>query len=216
MEKKADFKTMKKSEIIRFIWDYFKWHIIIAIILIASVISLIRHFATYQEPVAEIVLMNCSMMDVQVDPDFTDFMEQHGYDIKKEKVAVDTGYYVDLDANTSANMYTLQALQTLLAAGGVDVVAGTEEIYMYMGEHYMAANLEDYLSAEMLEKYADDIVYITDPETKEKYPGGIQIANNWWMTKYKYYSDDCIIGISNGCQKQEAAMNLFMYILGED
>lgn len=215
MEKKTDFKKMTKTQIVKYIWDYYKLHIFVGIVIIFSVVSLVKHFMTYQDPVVTITLLNCNTMDIGIDPDMTEFMNQNGYDLKKEKVSIDTGYYIDLESNSSSDMYTLQALQTLLSAGGIDVIAGTEEIYQYMGEKQSLATLEEFLSEELIAKYADDLIYIEDQETGESYPGGIRIPNNWWMTQYRYYEEDCIIGITRSCQNTEAAVQLLKYILQE-
>lgn len=215
MEKKADFKTMSKSERVGFIWDYYKWWIIGAIILIAVAVNLIQHFVSYKTPVAQLVLVNCgtSGMEDEAEPDFSDFMKQYGYDEAEQEVTLQTSYVVDLENTSSSNAYTYESLQTIVAAGGVDVLAADEDVFTYFTEQQNYANLSDYLSDVLMEQYADDIVYATDPETDEEYPAGIRLEKNAWMEQYDYYPQGCVIGIVNGSEHKEAARQLLLYLL---
>ena len=216
MEKKADLKTMKKSEVAGFIWDYYKWWIIGGVIVIALVTSLIYHFVTYKSPIVELVLVNCASEGEETEPDFSDFMDQYGYDDTKQEVVLQNSYAVNLTNGASGNVYSFEALQTLIAAGGVDVLAADKEVYAYLAKQQNVADLSDYLSADLMEKYAKNIVYVTDSETGKKYPAGIRLVHNQWMDNYGYYPDGCVIGIVNGSGRTTAAKQLMQYLLGED
>ena len=45
MEKKTAFKDLSRKAKVQYIWDYYRWHIIAAICLVAFVISMIVHYA---------------------------------------------------------------------------------------------------------------------------------------------------------------------------
>lgn len=214
MEKKADFKTMKKSEVAGFIWDYYKWWIIGGIVVIVIAGNLIYHFATYKSPAVEIALVNSANQENE--PDFSKFMDKYGYDKSKQKVAFQNTFSVDLKNGSTGNMYTFEALQTQIAAGGIDVIAADKEVYLYLAKQQAAADLSDYLPAELMKKYEKDIVYVTDPDTKKKYPGGIWLQNNKWMDSYGFYPKGCVVGIVNGSGRTTAAKQMLQYILGED
>lgn len=218
MEKKADFKTMKKSEIAGFIWDYYKWFIIVGIIVIIAVVGTARHFLSYKDAVVQIALLNCdkAQMEEAKEPDFTDFMEMYGYDSGKEEVKVNTGYDVNINANSTAEMYSFQSFVALTAAGGVDVMAADEESYKFVAECRAIASLEEYLPEGFMEKYKDDIVYAKNMDTGEDFPAGIRIESNPWMVEHGFYGEDCVIGFGNGTKKEEAAVRMILYILGED
>lgn len=208
---------MKKSEIVGFIWDYYKWFIIVGVIVIAALIGTISHFASYQEAVVQIALVNCdtAKMEEEGEPDFSDFMEKYGYDTKKEKVSLNTGYDVDLDATGTAEVYSFQSFVALAAAGGVDVMAADEEAYKFIAECRTIASLEEYFPDEFLEKYKEDIVYAENVDTGEDFPAGIRIENNPWMVEHGFYEKDCVIGIGNGTEREEAAVRMLLYLLGE-
>ena len=216
MEKKADFKTMKKSEIAGFVWDYYKWFIIVGIIVIAAVVGIVRHFLSYKDSVVQIALLNCDNTKMEKEePDFTDFMEMYGYDSGKEEIKVNTGYDVDINATSSAEIYSFQSFVALTAAGGVDVMAADEETYEFVAECRAIASLEEYLPEGFMEKYNEDIVYAKNMDTGEDFPAGIRIENNPWMVEHGFYGEDCVIGFGNGTKKEEAAVQMFLYILGE-
>ncbi len=216
MEKKADFKTMKKSEIAGFVWDYYKWFIIVGIIVIAAVVGIVRHFLSYKDSVVQIALLNCDKTQMEKEePDFTDFMEMYGYDSRKEEIKVNTGYDVDINATSSAEIYSFQSFVALTAAGGVDVMAADEETYEFVAECRAIASLEEYLPEGFMEKYNEDIVYAKNMDTGEDFPAGIRIENNPWMVEHGFYGEDCVIGFGNGTKKEEAAVQMFLYILGE-
>ena len=216
MEKKADFKTMKKSEIAGFVWDYYKWFIIVGIIIIAAVVGIVRHFLSYKDSVVQIALLNCDKTQMEKEePDFTDFMEMYGYDSRKEEIKVNTGYDVDINATSSAEIYSFQSFVALTAAGGADVMAADEETYEFVAECRAIASLEEYLPGGLMEKYNEDIVYAKNMDTGEDFPAGIRIENNPWMVEHGFYGEDCVIGFGNGTKKEEAAVQMFLYILGE-
>lgn len=217
MEKKADFKTMKKSEIIGFVWDYYKWFIIVGIIVIAAVVGTVRHFVSYKDPVVQIALLNCDKTQIgeTKEPDFTDFMEMYGYDSEKEEVRVDTGYDVDVNATSTAEVYSFQSFIALTAAGGVDLLAADEESYKFVAECRAIASLEEHLPEGFIDKYKEDIVYAKNMDTGEDFPAGIRIKNNPWMVEHEFYGEDCVIGFGSGTKKEEAAVQMLLYILDE-
>lgn len=218
MEKKADFKTMKKSEIAGFIWDYYKWFIIVGIIVIVAVVGIVRHFVSYKEPIVQIALLNCNKTQINDggEPDFTEFMEMYGYDSGKEEIKVNTGHDVDKNATSTSEIYSFQSFVALTAAGGVDVMAADEESYKFVAECRAVASLEDYLPEGFMEKYKEDIVYAQNMDTGEDFPAGIRIENNPWMVEHGFYGEDCVIGFGNGTKKGEAAVQMLMYILDEN
>ena len=58
MEKKTAFKDLSRKAKVQYIWDYYRWHIVAAICLVAFAISMIVHYASYRESVLDIVMVN--------------------------------------------------------------------------------------------------------------------------------------------------------------
>ena len=94
-------------------------------------------------------------------------------------------------------------------------MAADEETYEFVAECRAIASLEEYLPEGFMEKYNEDIVYAKNMDTGEDFPAGIRIENNPWMVEHGFYGEDCVIGFGNGTKKEEAAVQMFLYILGE-
>ena len=60
MEKKADFHSLSRKAKVQYVWDYYKWPIAAAIAALCFVIYLIYHYATYRDPLLNVIMMNCS------------------------------------------------------------------------------------------------------------------------------------------------------------
>ena len=109
MEKKTAFKDLSRKAKVQYIWDYYRWHIIAAICLVAFVISMIVHYAAYRESVLDIVMVN-TLNPYEENVSSTDeFFEQEGF-TKKEEVTVDTSITFSDDDNYSTNYYSDQEL----------------------------------------------------------------------------------------------------------
>lgn len=212
-EKKANLKEMTPKERISYIWDYYKFWIIGVIVAVIAMIGIVRSITGSKNAIAQMVFVNASPECGEVD--MTDFLTQNGYDPAEDEVAVNTSFYLDLTSTDTNGMYTLQSLQTLIAAGGMDVLCADEKLYDFLGKNGAAADLSQYFSAEELAQLEDfgQIYYITDEETNVEYPAGIILDKDSWMVKNGYYDDTCIIGIVNGGLNPDAGLQILQYIV---
>ena len=160
MEKKTAFKDLSRKAKVQYIWDYYRWHIVAAICLVAFAISMIVHYASYRESVLD---------------------EQEGF-TKKEEVTVDTSITFSDDDNYSTNYYSDQKLTLKLSVGGADVLFAPEFVFQQYADAGSLMPLTDYLTADELEQYKDMIVYATDSETGETFPCGLELNDNQWLS----------------------------------
>ena len=214
MEKKADFKTMSKKKIIEHIWEYYRWHIIVSIAVVAGLSSLIYHFATYVEPSFNVVMLNCyNALNDNSNSAFEPFLEQQGIDVPaKDAVELNSNLYFLEDDSEGTNYMYLQKLIALVAAGGQDVFLGNGEIFSAYTREGALMDLSTVFSEEFLENY--ELVYTTDAGTSEKYPCAITIRENKWLTDNGYYfSDHCNIGIFENNAHLDTAIAFVEYML---
>ena len=122
MEKKTAFKDLSRKAKVQYIWDYYRWHIIAAICLVAFVISMIVHYAAYRESVLDIVMVNTLNPYEESVSSTDEFFEQEGF-TKKEEVTVDTSITFSDDDNYSTNYYSNQKLTLKLSVGDADVLS---------------------------------------------------------------------------------------------
>ena len=162
MEKKTAFKDLSRKAKVQYIWDYYRWHIIAAICLVAFVISMIVHYAAYRESVLDIVMVN-TLNPYEENVSSTDeFFEQEGF-TKKEEVTVDTSITFSDDDNYSTNYYSNQKLTLKLSVGGADVLFAPEFVFQQYADAGSLMPLTDYLTADELEQYKDSQILCDIP-----------------------------------------------------
>ena len=92
-----------------------------------------------------------------------------------------------------------------------------EDVLYSIGEFEYLADLNNYLPADILDKYEDDLVYIKGVESGKTYPVGIRIpADNEWLQKSGWYEDGAVVGIQDNAEHGELATNFVLEILGEN
>ena len=212
MEKKTAFKDLSRKAKVQYIWDYYRWHIIAAICLVAFVISMIVHYAAYRESVLDIVMVNTLNPYEESVSSTDEFFEQEGF-TKKEEVTVDTSITFSDDDNYSTNYYSDQKLTLKLSVGGADVLFAPEFVFQQYADAGSLMPLTDYLTADELEQYKDMIVYATDSETGETLPCGLELNDNQWLSDYGYYTGTVCFGIAYAADNKENAVDFFHYVM---
>lgn len=165
MEKKTDFKALSTRAKFDYIWDYYKLHILAAIIAVCVVVSLIHHYVTYREPILNVIMINCIGGDLADDSGFDEFLESYGHDPAKEPVSLSSNLY--FSENSSTDSYTnMQVLAAMMAAGDQDLFFGTGDIYLSYADQGALADLSAVLPADILEQYKDSLIYTTEDGTR--------------------------------------------------
>ena len=144
MEKKADLKTMTWKQRVGFVWDYYRLVILAVVAVIILIGMTVHHYMTTKEDISQIVLVNAKSMPADEEPDFSEFMEQYGYDTAAQEVVVNDAYYVDLTSTDTSNLYSYQSLQTVIAGGGVDVLGADEMVFENLAQSGAIADLAQY------------------------------------------------------------------------
>ncbi len=169
MEKKADLKTMTWKQRIGFVWDYYRLVILAVVAVIILIGMTVYHYMTTKEDISQIVLVNAKSMPADEEPDFSEFMEQYGYDTAAQEVVVNDAYYVDLTSTDTSNLYSYQSLQTVIAGGGVDVLGADEMVFENLAQSGAIADLTQYFSKDELEQLKDYIFYVEDKDTGDTF-----------------------------------------------
>ena len=113
----------------QYVWDYYKWPIAAAIAALCFVIYLIYHYATYRDPLLNVIMMNCNDSITADSKGFDEFLEACGYDPKEDSVSLTSSLqFSDGEYSTSYN--DTQVLTLMLAAGGQDLFFGTGGEYL--------------------------------------------------------------------------------------
>lgn len=214
-------KSMKFTDKVVFIVQYYGLKILAVIAAIALVIYLIVHFAFAKEVVLNIVAVNARDIAITSAADeqsfYEDFLKTYVENTDDVEVEISSNVSVSEDESNSAGMQNLQAIQVQLMAGTVDDVLADEAFATSLGEMGYLADITTILPQDVLDKYADDIVYATSVDTNETAPVGIRLKDNEWLKKSGWYAnvENPVIGVSAAADHADLAVDFMLYVLDE-
>lgn len=213
MEKIKPLKEMTPKERVSYIFDYYKFHILGVLVAIIVIVSIVRTLVAYRDPVIELLMVNAEVADTDALQDsFNELLSENGLDPKKNCVQINDSLVIDFD--NTANYQEQATLQVFVVSGTYSGFFSDEATF----EHYKGRNifcdLEQLLSKELLEPYASDLIYDTDPDTGRSYVCGIHLTqeNNAWLADNQAY-EECYFGIPFSDTEKTLTVALLMHIL---
>lgn len=199
---------------VEYIWDYYRWHIIITISVVAVMSSLIYNRVTYVDPLLNVIMINSyADMNYDIREGFQEFLDQQGCELDiEDAVAISSNlYFVEQDTDGTNYQY-MQVLMAMIAAGDQDLFFGTGDIYLGYAEEGVLMDLSTLLPEETLEKYEDCLIYSTDNGESDPYPCAIELKDNEWVKNNGYYGG-CYFGIFVNNANLERAVDFAEYLL---
>lgn len=215
MEKKTDFKSLSTRAKFDYIRDYYKWHIVVAILAAGLVCYTVHYYATYRDPLLNVIMINCNDPYGENTSGFDEFQEALDYDPKEYPISISSSMTFPESSDGVISTADLQTLSTLVMAGGQDLFFGTGDMYLNYCEQGALADLSTILSSELLEKYEDSLIYSTADGELAPYPCAIELTDNAWLTKHNYY-DACYFGIFYSNQNPDACKEFAEFLLTYD
>ena len=207
-------KDQPFSKKMEYFWYYYKIHIIIIVLLACMFGSILDGILSQKETVLSIAYIN-AFPNVEDEEFIQEFEIYLGLNQKKQQVILDSTYYID---ETSASPYATtysQKFSTNAMAGKLDVVLADVAHFDYYGNHGFFQDLSNLLSADALEKYADNLYYVDLPgdESPKKVPIGIKINNAVKISQTSSYPNtDAYFGFVTGSQRKEIALAYLQYL----
>lgn len=216
-------RTMNFKDKVIFIGQYYGLKILAVIAIAAVVLYFILHYAFLKDSVLNIVAVNAqdiattsAAADTQ---DFYDaFLKQNHFDPDDVQIGIDSSFNALADDSNSSNMQNIQAIQVNLMAGTDDVVFSDEEFMTSIGETGYLTDITKCLPQDVLDKYTDDLLYVTDVDAKVKMAVGVRLHDNDWIAKSGWFANvkEPVIGICSSAQNQDTAKAFLLYVLGEE
>ena len=161
---------------------YYKWHVIIGIILVAFTFSLIKSIVTKKDVAFEAIFVNSHQA-----PEVTEFAEMINVDLTKFAVIFDTTYDIH-PAEEYADQLSFVNSQKLLAnlsIGEIDAIVSDKSTAEYLKNQQFYENLETIFGTDFVKSMNDEgkILYLSyeDGETGEvfpPFPAGIDISDS--------------------------------------
>lgn len=137
--------------------EYYKWHVLGAIVIIAFLFSLIKAFVTHKDFAFQALFIN-SIQGFEI----TDFAEGLDIDLDEYEAIIDDGnkLIVGGDAADPQNNYaTAQKIMAMVSAKDVDVIVAPEDIITYYSGTEMFGDLRDYFSEDVLNSLGDKVIW---------------------------------------------------------
>lgn len=134
-EERDAIKQKSFKEKIKYFCDYYKWHVIGGVALAAFAISLIHSILTHKDWAFYGAFINAYQTPAY-DAFREDFAAQAGIDLNEFDVMFDTNMYISESSYDQGNLDTRERLTVYIAAGDVNVMAGSPSIinqYAYNG-----------------------------------------------------------------------------------
>ena len=227
MEQIPKLKDMKTKERFSYIWDYYKWVIILGVVALIVVLNIVRAFGSRKETALYVLAVNADANAVGGKPEelFTDFLTEHGFDPDKEEVLVNTGITY-LEGTAANEVYAMQAIVTILGSGAADVCLMDEDLFVQEASLGAFVPVQFYLTEEEMDRYADRIVWVeADPDIEPiaeagedsakgtLYARGIRLTEGMIRESGLYGNIDPIVGIAYASEKKELASELVHELL---
>lgn len=228
MENVPKLRDLKGKEKLTYIWDYYKWVLILIVVAVVVVITVVRAVMNKKENALYVLAVNADpyVEEEVTDALFTDFLLEQGIDPQKEEVLLNTSIQY-LGGASTTDIYSMQAITTIMGSGSADVVMMPEDLFRETASLGAYVPVQYYLSPEEMEALGDRIIWVEkDPDItsiaeqdEEDAPGatyarGILMDSSDLIGQSGLYGDTLpIIGIAYASEKPELAAALVRELL---
>ena len=160
-ERDAVLKNGTVKQKIIYIWDYYKWHIIIPIIVIIAITSHIINVITAPDIIMNGVLLNVYNTETSISNGelLEAFYQKQKIDPKEEEINLNTNLYFSPE-NANGNYETLQVLMAWHAADSLDFIGGDLPTLTELSYRGYFSDLREVLTEEQITKYEPYFLYM--------------------------------------------------------
>lgn len=211
MEKKTRIRDLKGKAKIEYIWDYYRWHILLILIAILFLATRIYDFLSYREPLFNIVTINLVDMGSNTEAPYEEFFNQYGYDAFEGAVGKQSLYFTGDVESINSNFLLLTAL---VEARDVDVFFWKGNEFQQFIEDGLLLDLSEVLSDAQLSACKEYLIYTSLNGTVTPYPCGISLEKSQWAMENGY--EDSNVGILFDARNKEIVMELLQYLIVDD
>lgn len=221
---KQNFQEMLKQPpkvFFAYFWDYYKWHVLIALAVIIAVVSTIVSIASQKDTGFSVMFFDTFSLHTTPTME-EEFLEYAGMDSRHEAVQIQSDLFME-DNLTNTSITASQLFYTRTAAGEVDAITLKSSQFAQV-ERDLFEDLRLHLTPEQLDVLSGSLYYIDaagtgsgsfDPEgMTDPVPVGIDLtASAVFARHYAFVEGDCILGIccngSNRARSGEFLAYLF-------
>lgn len=183
---------------LKYFTHYYKWHLLIALLVIVMGGSFIYEFATKKDTVLQVLMVN-GFPNIESTEFMADFEEMLQLNPKKQETLLDDSFYINTESSTLYDEQNSEKLIVMSSAGVVDVVIADRDYFLTMAENGFLLDLSTIFSPEQMALYADRSLYYDSPNNLAQGEElvGIEITNSPKIVETQSYPNDrayfCII-----------------------
>lgn len=165
-----------KSQI-RYFWDYYRVHTIIAIIAIVILYLFLSDFRKGQRDCIVYAMMLNGYPETDTEQLMEDFLTENDYDSRKVSAFMETNFSFtpgSLDASTVA---VVQKMLAMTQSGTIDILIADTVSMEYFAEQTVLRDLREVLPAVMLDYYEANgyLIFYQADVSSEPFPIGIHL-----------------------------------------
>ena len=204
------FKAMPFKKKLEHIWEYYRWQILVAVVVILCLGTWISQAVSQKDPIMQVEMVNAYGRSSGSEA-FQEFLTREGRDYYEDAVII--GKNVQMNGpDPTQNYGAAQMLFCTVAAGEPDLIFwDTDEVIPILNNGYLL-DLREVLPQEVLDEYADSLVYGTYEEGGPQFPCGIYTEKNPWIMENKFYVN-CTVSVAASCADRALAADFILYML---
>ena len=162
-EEREALKNGTPRQKLAYFWYYYKWHVIIALVVIIMIVSFIKQLTDRKDPAFYAVMLNASLLDQMTSeqPDFvTDFAEKEGIDLNTSDITFDTSIRIVEDSMDETSITSSQKLMVYVAANELDCMITDFTSFQKYANSSMFHDLRDILTDEQIQALEPYFYYV--------------------------------------------------------
>ena len=244
-EEREKIKNGTLKQKLAYFWEYYKWYVIVPILIIGFVGSTIYQKVTAPDVVLNGVLLNVynTEADSATQEIIDTFSKEQNLDTNEYEVTLNTSvYYSTDDSSETTNYESVQALMAWAAAGTIDFIGGDHDSMTQLAYNGYFIDLREFLSKDELKKYEPYFLYMdadvskaldnslendvdpdtiaipncTEPESmKEPIPVMIDLSKSAKFTEIYTNSDAIAVGLAQNAPHKEMLLEFLDFIVEE-
>ncbi len=204
LSEKDKLKDMSFRNKISYLWEYYKFHALITLLVIGFAIYFIYHLVTPKvETELYAAIINNTISDEIWEQYQTEVSDYLKLDPKTQDVIMNPAFYLNGSSEYAMNMQT--ALVTYVAAGDVDVMIAPESQFQQFTYKGFNDKLYDNLPTDLYSELTDYLYVTSTDEDPEESAYGIYLTDTDLFSKNAENTDPYILGIiTNSNHKNNA------------
>lgn len=210
---KEKLKKMSGRDRLWYIWEYYKFHIAAAIVVIAllSVVGSSLYRQTFTTRLA-IAIINDRSGETSHLLDLENDLKESLNCGKKDLIEINTGLYATYDDTVSQYGYaTLAKISALVASKGLDVMIADQASIDHYGEIDAFDNLEELLPKDLYAK-VEPFIYQAVRSDGTAVPAAISLESTRFSQVSGVTINPPYLAVVSGSPRKEAAVEMIRYL----